>query len=297
MTRRGAISNAPRAATATAAVVMKWRGGNVTIKPTHTSWRDFWGAHYDLTWITDQIDRAKSIGCNAIRIIGAVNGVVAGDYTRATYLARQQAVLDYCISLNMRYYPCGAGDYATTLTTATKDELVAHATALVGQPNIIGFDIVQEYDYWSTQNSISVATFLATTGAWYTAIKAANPALACTFSQADPTLDPTPIASYADFYDFHLYSDTVPAQFLTVNKRFIIGELGQNQAASSAARTSRYVAGAGANSRALCNGTFAWALADQSATASNQWGIFDNSGVERTDMTTTFKTFPLTRAA
>lgn len=285
--------------TAAASTTVKWRGGNVTIKPTHTSWKDFWGANYDFSWITAQIDKARTLGCNAIRIIGAVNGIVDSSYSRATYQARNLDVYNYLVGKGMAYYLVGCGDYATTLTTATKDELVALGGFFAGGgSNIVGYDILQEYDIYASQNSLNrTVDVLPTLQTWYTAVKAAAPLLSLTFSVSNNLATTTygpEIASAADHYDWHFYVDTVPSQ-LPSDKRFIVGEVGANQSQSSGARSTRYQIGSNWNALPKSSGAFAWALADQSATSSDQWGIFDSNGLERTEMTAFVKGWPKTR--
>ena len=188
-----------------AATIKKWRGGNVTIKVAHVNWADFWGANYDLTWITNQIDNAQKLGCNAIRIIGAVNGIVTGAYTRATYQSRVDAVITYCANRGMSYYAVGAGDYATTLAAATQTEIVAHATFLTGYSNIIGYDIIQEIDLWASTNATTVAASLATMTTWYTAVKAVAPNLPVTWSYSVGNTNAN--AAALDYYDAHQYTD------------------------------------------------------------------------------------------
>ncbi len=276
---------------------IRWRGANVVCKPTQAvGWTDFWGGQWDESWVTTQIDRGITVGCNVFRIIGGANGVSDGTYSRATYLARQQIVLDYCTSRGVWYYPCGAGDYSTPLTTATRDELVAHASALVGASNVLGFDILQEWDIVADQKSISYASMATTLSGWAAAIHTANPSLrrSCSVSSVSAATHSL-LSGFVDFYDFHTYLSFAP-NFTLTDKRHVIGEFGAAISLGATERNHRYEnIRAWVNNNTYCDGALAWALADQeSPPASNAFGLFDNNGVERTDMTDMLRTFPLT---
>lgn len=295
--RRGSLATHTRGPVA-APGARRWRGGNIICKPTQsTGWTDFWGGQYDLSWITGQIDRGITLGLNVFRIIGAVNGIVAGTYSRATYLARQAAVHEYCCNRNVWYYPCGAGDYSTTLNSATQDELVAHATALVGAPNILGFDILQEFDLVAGSKAISVATIATTLSGWSAAINAANPALrrSCSGASQSSAVH-TAVSAFVDFYDFHSYLNQAHTFSLT-DKTHIIGEFGASVDKSATVRQHIYeFSKTWALNTPLCEGVLCWGLADQeSPPASNAYGVFDNSGVERTDMGNVMRAIPKTR--
>lgn len=265
----------------------KLRGANIAPKPNglNTTW-----AEWDWTnWIKPQIDRAVILGCNAIRFIGSPEVVYVAPpsmstITSATYIARWVQLADYCTANNLYLYPSlvtksdfvdsslGFQDAGmTALVTST-------AAALAPYSCIIGFDVFQE-------GAGVTALALADVLAMMAAIRSAAPGIPLTCSQpSNSWLNTTSIpyqalmaAGGSDFADYHVYEDgLVPteADFVVAatNKPFIIGEFGASQSQSANAQTARFQAMAALHNRQGVLGSFFWALADQSANASNQWG-------------------------
>lgn len=279
------------------------RGANVTIKPTTTSpgWRKLWGAEWDYSWVKGQIDQAVSVGANCIRIIGAVNGIVGGHYTRATYHARVAQVIEYCQSLGLGYYLVGAGDYETTRTQATLDELIAVGLMAQEYGNVIAYDVFQEWNVWLNQttdgSASAITAMLADLRAWATAIRQAGVTLPLTYS-SNTTGGVTEVAQFCDYADFHVYNPVTDTTLDSVagGKEFIIGEFGANVSVGQAAQETRYnEVKSLVTARTFIRGAFQWAITDQSASDAEKYGMFDANGVERTYITNIFKTFPLTR--
>src|SRR6266487_3767970 len=75
----------------------KVKGVNLTSKPGAPSERAYWLEWDWFGWIRPQIDCAIALGANAIRIIGDVAMVLSGGVTQATYNARLQQLMAYCV--------------------------------------------------------------------------------------------------------------------------------------------------------------------------------------------------------
>lgn len=91
----------------------------------------------------------------------------------------------------------------------------------------------------------------------------------------------------ADHADVHLYGDGIlpsDPDFLlqTTGKPLLIGEFGADQSLSSGTQSARYAAIAAIHNRSDVLGSFVWALADQSATTSQKFGVWDNTGFAQT---------------
>lgn len=280
---------------------IRFRGANVTIKQGTTApgWRKFWGEEWDWDWVKLQIDLAKAAGANAIRIIGAVNGIVGEHYTRATYHARQAQVIEYCAAEGLWYYAVGAGDYETDYTTATRDEMVALAMMLDGYANVISFEPYQEWDIWVDNNG-QEAAFLAALEDWYHKIRAAGFSKLIGYS-AVGTSDALEVGVFGDYIDRHSYSDPAETLYATLSsssggKQVLVGEFGANLGMSTGDRESRYqtVLDAVAYTN-MVKGAFQWAIKDQSTSTSQRWGLYDDSNVIRDDIGDIYVTFPTTR--
>ena len=105
-----------------------------------------------------EIDCAIAVGANAVRLIGDVAMVVGGTIAQATYNARLQEIVKYCVDNGLAYYYTGCAPYATdganNGTLAKSDAQIAsvinsNIAAITSgstdyRANIIGADLVSE---------------------------------------------------------------------------------------------------------------------------------------------------------
>jgi hypothetical protein len=106
--------------------------------------------------------------------------------------------------------------------------------------------------------------------------------------------------SWGDFLDFHVYytpdvSDSMFAygQPWGAGKKLIVGEFGKNMTDSAEARAGYYEAvRAMCGSDPDCLGAFAWSAWDQGKSKAEQFGLFDQDRVLRSDIGDVFLKFP-----
>ena len=134
----------------------------------------------------------------------------------------------------------------------------------------------------------------------YDAIKAVT-TLRCTCSGVNSIVYDS---RYMDYADFHLYADGQPAtyvdSFWTSNPtiKVIMGETGVNAGMDTTSRQARLNSAlailnhTGPSGQHMAGGLY-WAGQDQSVALSNQWGLYDNFGTERTDATSIFQQWPI----
>lgn len=291
-------------------IYRKVKGGNITVKPGGGSWAGMW-AEWDWdNWIRPQIDRAYLLGMNTVRVIGSPGCVlvdpVAGTLPKISQddlLERWTQLAVYCRNNGMLLYPClvqksdfidvqgGGGPWNFQAADVT-DAVVAIAQTLAAFPKtVIGFDLFQEGD---PAGSVSLADVLAI----YAAVRAVAPQIPLTTSNSSGGFgsaagfwnDSTSLsyqvqtnAAGSDFVDLHVYLDSLlptdPDGYIQrVGKPVIFGEFGDSQDQSQGNITARYTAMAALHNRPGVIGSLAWALADQSTTTSNKWGVWDNTG-------------------
>lgn len=283
------------------------RGANLTVKPGYVHggaanqvWSDLWDEWDWTNWIKWQIDLAVTAGANCIRLQGAVGGVARGQFTRATYEARLRQLVAYCDSLGLGFYATGAGEYSTPRTQATIDELVHMGEVLSEYSNVVAFELFQEWDVWQSILGVTEASIIETLTDWYDAVKASACTLPVTFSGTS-NASTIRVREIADFLDRHLYSNPTLSEieYLSFFKsRVMIGEFGQAMNAGTPARQSRYTSVRDAiNAWPFVYGALAWAVVDQATDANpeDQWGMFDNTGTRRTDVSSIYDSFPTSR--
>lgn len=306
----------------------KIKGANITVKPAGHGWPGLWAEWDWANWVKPQVDRAASLGLNCVRVIGApecaliapVPGTLAAIAT-AQYVANWTQLAAYCLSRQMWLYPClvqkwdfedvhggpAPGIYQAANVTAV---VTATAQALATYPNVIGFDCFQEGD---TVGNLVVADVLA----MFAAVRSVAPLVPVTCSDSSGNYgsaaafwsstsgvpyQAATAAGGSDFLDLHVYLDGVgPADadpYLTrVGKPVLFGEYGDSQDQSQSAITARYQAAAALHNRRGVIGSLAWALADQSTTNTNQWGVWDNTGFSQPSWPSSAGSAPLSTTA
>lgn len=282
----------------------------------NTSVRDQWGADWSWPLMQRQIDNALAVGANAMRITGAVYGVQAGDFALADFLSRYGQALDYCTANGLFIYPCPGGVPSSflgndSLIDAFNANLAPWVQLCADYPLVVGFDGLNE-----PFSQFSAATPQDQIVGMCEQIAAAyhdNSPLAYTFDcgvfqqwewLGDRQILADPIVHHTDM---HVYTSpdvpaaADPAPLLASKwgrKPTIIGEFGVNGTYNSADRTAYYagVLDVVANNLDRVAGAFAWAAIDTDDSAANQWGLFAGTdNAERTDITSVFRDFPVSR--
>lgn len=306
----------------------KLKGGNVVPKPS-VGPPGLWAEWDWENWIKPQLDRAVSLGLNAIRIIGAPQVVLADTspglpaITSARYVARWEQIAQYCLDHGLALYPGlnekwaymytqfgGRGgmppwDFQDPEVTAV---IVASAEALSRYPNVIGFDIFQEGG-GSHGDGLLIEDVLAL----YGAIRAAAPDVPLTTSDSsgsyatsaefwnNTTSLPYQLWTHddgADFVDIHVYLEGVVGSEINgllkrTGRPVLIGEYGASQADNRDTRIARYRSAQTLHNRTDIAGSFLWALADQGDRDDRRFGIYDNSGFSQPDYPTSRGQSPL----
>ena len=267
-------------------------------------------------WIKWQVDQAVALGCNSVRLIGAVNAVHDGAITLGQYLAQWAQFLDYTASLGLKVYPCG-GDLAhwgiVGATNAQAQAIYGPLGALLETySHVIGIDVTNEAYTQGASVGLSEASITTTLTALTGTLRSVT-TLPIAHSMAifdaplwGQALTQT-IAGISDFFDMHTWYNapnhigTADARYLIYKtygaRPFLIGEVGVPLSDAAAYRTARYEAvEAFLTTELKASGAFAWAISDQGVAAANQYGLVDLNGVERADIVTPFKRWITSRA-
>lgn len=269
-------------------------------------WDGFW-THWNWAgWIKPNIDLAKAAGLNCIRIIGSIGAITGYGLSQATYLVRLQQVIEYCRDNGMYYYATG-GDMrdvsGATLPGDATTILVAIANLLKNYPDtVIGFDVIQEIS--TGYGTFTEATIVSWAGTWTSAIRAAAPNLALTYSDVGANGSPIAFADSArfsewdsllDYYDFHVYgtydASAPNAFFMLSNRDIMIGEVGADRnSLSSPQITSQYNAVGKWMTSYPISGALQWSI--KSLDGANRFGFYNSSGVVNTDVSVPFLAYP-----
>lgn len=205
--------------------------------------------------LKDQIDKAKSIGCNMVRhFVECGTGVYVGSNPWATIADRIRETVSYCHSQGMWYYgglDCNFIPNTTDFSTA-RDAIVDYVSRycgiISGFPNVFACDICNEFDgilYAGGFTNASNGNILAITNAQLlTVLQAAISACRQTAPNLSLSASFHPnngwngsqvgmYSPYFDHLDFHAYfnpssgdSQAIYAQSGTSGKAIFIGETG-----------------------------------------------------------------------
>lgn len=299
---------------------VKLHGGNITVRPGHATlaWQEAFNEwdwdgtlHPPYPGIKAQVDRAKSYGGNCVRMIGDVSGIADGVFTQASYHAKWGQLAQYCADHHMWLYPCGGGgtDHGSLGTTpagySATAELIGDLGAYLQSnfKNIVGIDIENEAPI-NTADPV-IMTRLAD----MTSRIRAKCSLPLTMSIVTFFSLPTPavqavLTPYFDFLDLHFYVVPSTANLVSVIYQsgqsppwlrlpLMLGEYGVNvvgggpgvsapPGTEDAARRAMFNATLAQFAvQPWCMGALLWAMADQSTSSTDMWGIQSNAGVER----------------
>lgn len=298
---------------------VRLRGVNISPGPQHfytdSVWAGLWHTWDWDSWIKPVIDDARSVGANSFRTIGNTLVITSGMISRQEYLDRWRQLLDYTASQGMYFFPCG-GDLGhwgpLTSLAAAEDIYSAWSEVLKQYPNIVGVDISNEASttprgkrigYKQPEPWPDVVTRL---GGLVREI-AQKP---ITHSRSVVKPDRWGNGSIytdtiSDFISVHCYytpevhdADILRASQWGVGKQLLLGEMGTGLDLSSHERVERYRAVKALVEASPDNvGALAWSGYDlkDSSEPRDQKGLFDRNRQPRTDITSEFATFPVSR--
>ena len=238
----------------------KLKGINITMQYYSETayWRSFYydwslDSNFFYKYISPQIDWAKYNGCNSVRMIGCVAGIIYGTYTLTQYNTMQNQIITYLVSQNMYYYPClgSLGDGLTypqfidTTSTGYTTQCVSVCQNFTNYTNVIGVDMCNEIFF--TTGSISSANQITFISTLKTAITTSGITLPCTASLTGSVegmvtsfdrgnSNVTAMTAYFDFIDRHVYTTNTyeaPDNLTYFNKPIIYGEYGSNSSLSA----------------------------------------------------------------
>lgn len=289
----------------------KVKGLNLTSKPGAPSQRAYWTEWDWSGWIRPQIDCAIALGANAIRIMGDVAMLLNGGVsqitnprlyqrmTQATYNARLQQLMAYCVENHLALYYTGCSPYDTNgadngniaAYNANPQAFISVLASNIGSvtsgatdytSSILGCDLVQEANAWGNAKAVN---------AIYAALRPLIPrAIPCTFSASVRMQDASWIASIAsscDFLDYHVYPllygiDSAPPTVATVaavraahpDMEILFGEGGIDSGAFTAAQVEAWIQGLiNIGDSTYSRGALLWAAQDQD----QAYGAFDTA--------------------
>ncbi len=296
-------------------------GGSAAWTNLQKDWRDNVAGSNWTDWVKPQVDAAVAAGANCIGMIGCLDGVHSGAITQSATNANWVQLANYCQSLGIALYPKPAGFNQMTSVTdvACATYVLSVLGAITSLVTVIGVDIITEANAWDDGIPPGSQATADRCNAIYTLVKAGT-SLPCTYSTTDEwnAQDPcrawvTKIAASCDYLDFHPYaangwatpistSDTTYWFSTYPGKDIYFGEGGSPQS-SSITQQNAFANGLGYlmyQTNANLRGWMIWSIADQSATTSSQYGMYNNSFVARFNVMQTFKWYaaarPSTRA-
>lgn len=212
------------------------------------NWEEDW-----IEYIKPSIDAAHSIGCNCMRMMGAIKSIVAEEITFADYVSHWRQFIEYCRSLGMWVMPCAGGpphwDGISSPFTEVVEITADLCHSLRDFSNVVCFDVMNEpenatlgtacngTDTWI--NPISQGALLTLLGEVIDACRDAAPGMPLTAGtyQASGNGFGNSIIALTDFIDRHPYSwtgtqlvnDPLAATYPTRDR--ILGEHGHHPSA------------------------------------------------------------------
>ena len=280
------------------------RGANITVKdsyyprPWHTLWLDWdWDG-----WIKRQVDLARTLGVNCIRVIGSVSVVADGALSVERYGAHWDQLLEYLAGLGMLAYPCpGQLDDWGSGTPSQVARIYGQLGEVFSRhANVVAIDVSNEAlnEVAGGRAPAEVQAVLSPLDRALRQTVARPLAHSVTMGRprdwAQPWLQR--FLQMSDVLDVHVYYAAAPADAQGLLRNawadlpVIIGEFGIGTERPQAARIAYFEA-----IRTLVTsdrrfvGALAWDI------ASPRFGLFDPGGVARSDVTAVFTTFPRSR--
>lgn len=277
------------------------RGANVTVKNSHypRPWHNLWLEWDWAHWIRWQIDLARTLGVDCIRVIGSVSVITEGALTVDRYQSQWDQLLEYLAAQGMWAYPC-VSDLRHWGTATLRQALPAYRAfgeGLRGHDNVLGIDVSNEAQYAAeglddrrrllSRLAMLTATLRDTT--WQPLSHSVTLGNAQDWSQGWAR----DVAELSDFLDLHVYYTPARGDGRPILEApwsdlpMIVGEFGARIDESRGARIGRYL---GVRDLVSSDPRFVGALAWD--IASERFGLFDLSGRPRLDITGVLETFP-----
>ncbi len=276
----------------------KVKGVSLTSKPGHPLESAYW-IEWDWTgWIRPQIDCAIGLGANTVRLIGDVAMVTSGAVSQATYNARLQEIVKYCVDSGLAYYYTGCAPYGTdganNGSLATSDAQIASvinsniAAITAGdtdfRANIIGADLISEANAGFSAARVNNI---------YSLVRPNVPAvIPCTFGTSGALPDSSwlnSISGSCDFIDPHIYpqiygiNNFPPAGAVFdlhatyPNKEILFGEGGIDSSQYTNLQIMDWIKNlTSLGDMPIARGALLWAAQDQQ-TSTERYGAFDSN--------------------
>jgi hypothetical protein len=277
----------------------KVKGVSLTSKPGRPLESAYW-IEWDWTgWIRPQIDCAIALGANTARLVGDVAMVASGALSQATYNARLQQVVKYCVDNGLAYYYLGCAPYGTdganNGTLATPDAQIAsvinsNIAAITSgsadfRANIIGADLVSEANAGFSAARVNNI---------YSLVRPNVPAIIpCTFGTSGALPDSSwlnSISGSCDFIDPHIYPQVYgginnfpPASAISAlhaafpNKEILFGEGGIDTSQFTSVQVMDWIKNlTSLADMPIARGALLWAAQDQQ-TSTERYGAFDSN--------------------
>lgn len=272
---------------------------------------------WDWTAVKAELDLARSLGLNCIRMFGDIQARFNGDMSLADYTSRWHQILDYCSLCNLFVYPCGGveqwigGVFGADPTDQQIADQVAETIGIVdGYDCVIAYDLINEiFDNSQTHGGDDFASKLHTT----CRVATAKSLTLSRIMAADSDFSDTSWFGYAycDHIDVHFYYPgsvqgsvisplpgatslltTLRGNFPT--KSICIGEFGANSGVSN--RNTYYNAVLSNWTPTLgiypmCN---QWAIIDyptQPEASGFVYGLFQSNGIPNRELIKTFNSY------
>lgn len=276
-----------------------------------------------------QIDLIKSIGCNGIRVTTDVgHGIWTGTSTKSQLFSRIAQVVAYCLSNGMWYlgslqWPVrifgGNAPYSNippyadfnNTSTIIASYSAEYCRLLAGFPNVWGCDLANEFflqnlngwfAHWNNGSNLTTTQMQTLTNLCIANIRQVAPKMAISGSMTpfdDPNLQF--FASSYDFLDCHAYGGNASDIYNipgTDQKQIFIGEVGY--ALSTFPRTyqlhatyNNYVNFPYPSGQPGCIGWNLFCTVPYDSISSDDFGVWDSSGVDRGDLATYYAAYPV----
>ncbi len=275
----------------------KVKGVSLTSKPGRPLESAYWIEWDWIGWIRPQIDCAVALGANTVRLIGDVAMVIVGAISQATYNARLQQIVKYCVDNGLAYYYTGCAPYGTdgvdNGTLATPDAqiasvIVSNIAAITSgsvdyRANIIGADLITEANAGFSAARVNNI---------YSLVRPNVPAvIPCTFGTSGVLADLNwlnSISGACDFIDPHIYpqiygiNNFPPAGAVFdlhaayPNKEILFGEGGIDTSKYTGTQVVDWIKNlTSLADMPIARGAILWAAQDQQ-TGTELYGAFDS---------------------
>jgi hypothetical protein len=280
------------------------RGANITVKDSNypRPWHNLWLEWDWERWIKWQVDLAKSVGANCIRMIGSVSVVAEGALPFDQYGARWSQLLEYLSAQGMLAYPCpGQLDQWGSGTPSQAEQLYRQlGEVFSGHSNVLAVDVSNEAlnEVAGGRSAAELEGVLMPLDHALRQTMDKPLAHSMTVSRAEDWAWPwiSRFSEMSDVLDVHVYYRAAPSDAAALlhntggTRPVLVGEFGIGTDRPEADRVAYFqsIKKLLTSDRRFV-GALAWDI------ASSRFGLFDSDGVARHDIADVFTTFPLRR--